>query len=150
LALQWGLDYVERSSIFFDPLALAQLSREDAQRLEALPTRVEDGHFVVAVAGATEERLAARRRVIGEEAVMVVVAKTARDAGLTSELLARRADAAHKVPELAHPPPIEDGPLWGPPPLPPQPLPLEEEPAAEEPPPAAYEAPPVYEAPPPY
>ncbi|HET9506391.1 MAG TPA: hypothetical protein VFO81_00490, partial [Gaiellaceae bacterium] len=50
LAEQWQLGYVERSSIFFDADALGRLTREEAQRLEALPTRVQDGRVVVAVA----------------------------------------------------------------------------------------------------
>jgi hypothetical protein len=73
LAEQWDLGYVDRASIWFDANALARLSREDAQRLEAMPTRVEDGRVVVAVAEPTEERLAALREVIGEDTVVVVV-----------------------------------------------------------------------------
>jgi hypothetical protein len=87
LAEQWALDYVERSSIWFDANALARLSREDAQRLEALPTRVEDGRVVVAVAEPTEQRLGALRELLGEETVMIVVPKSALDAGLRSDLL---------------------------------------------------------------
>jgi|SRR5579884_301278 len=87
LAEQWGLDYVERSSIWFDADALARLSREDAQRLEALPTRIEGGRVVVAVAEPTEQRLAALREVIGDETVVIVVPKSALDAGLRSDLL---------------------------------------------------------------
>jgi hypothetical protein len=87
LAKQWGLNYVERSSIWFDADALTRLSREDAQRLGALPTRVEGGRVVVAVAEPTEQRLAALEELIGDT-VMVVVPKTALDAGLHSELLA--------------------------------------------------------------
>lgn len=87
LAEQWGLDYVDRSSIWFDANALARLSREDAQRLEALPTRVEGGRVVVAVAEPTEQRLEALRKLIGEETVMIVVPKSALDAGLRSDLL---------------------------------------------------------------
>jgi hypothetical protein len=87
LAEQWELGYVERSSIFFDSDALGRLTREQAQRLEALPTRVQDGQVVVAVAEPTEERLAALRAVIGPDTVVVVVPKTALDAGLRSELL---------------------------------------------------------------
>jgi hypothetical protein len=90
LAEQWGLDYVERSSIWFDANALARLSREDAQRLEALPTRVEDGRVVVAVAEPTEQRLGALRELLGEETVMIVVPKSALDAGLRSDLLRSR------------------------------------------------------------
>ena len=87
LAEQWALGYVERASIFFDVEALSRLSREQAQSLEALPTRVKDGRVVVAVAEPTEERLAALRAVIGDDTVVVVIPKTALDAGLRSELL---------------------------------------------------------------
>jgi hypothetical protein len=88
LAEQWDLSYVDRASIWFDADALARLSREDAQRIEAMPTRVQDGRVVVAVAEPTEQRLAALRQVIGEDTVVVVVPKTALEAGLHSELLA--------------------------------------------------------------
>jgi hypothetical protein len=88
LADQWDLSYVDRASIWFDANALARLSREDAQRLEAMPTRVQDGRVVVAVAEPTEQRLAALRDVIGEDTVVVVVPKTALEAGLHSQLLA--------------------------------------------------------------
>src|SRR5215475_3409671 len=84
LAEQWGLDYVERSSIWFDGNALAKLSKEDAQRWEALPTRVEGGRVVVAVAEPTEQRIAAVRDLIGQETVLIVVPKSALDAGLRS------------------------------------------------------------------
>ncbi len=87
LAEQWALGYVDRASIFFDVEALARLTREQAQSLEALPTRVKDGRVVVAVAEPTEERLAALRAVIGDDTVVVVIPKTALDAGLRSELL---------------------------------------------------------------
>src|SRR5580765_757023 len=90
LAEQWSLSYVDRASIWFDGDALARLSREDAQRLEAMPTRVQDGRVVVAVAEPTDERLAALRQVIGEDTVVVVVPRSALDAGLSSELLASR------------------------------------------------------------
>lgn len=90
LAEQWGLDYVERSAIWFDGNALAKLSKEDAQRWEALPTRVEGGRVVVAVAEPTEQRIAAVRELIGEETVLIVVPKSALDAGLRSSLLASR------------------------------------------------------------
>jgi hypothetical protein len=66
------------------------MSREDAQRLEALPTRVEDGRVVVAVAEPTEQRLGALRELLGEETVMIVVPKSALDAGLRSDLLRSR------------------------------------------------------------
>ena len=104
LAEQWQLGYVERASIFFDADALGRMSREEAQRLEALPTRVQDGHVVVAVAEPTEERLRALRQVIGDETVVVVVPKTALDAGLRSELLSSRAS------EPTATPPIEQAP----------------------------------------
>jgi hypothetical protein len=93
LAEQWGLEYVERSAIWFDPEALALLSREDAQRLEALPTRIEGGHVVVAVAEPTDQRLGALREVIGHDTVVIVVPKSALDAGLRSQLLASRVDS---------------------------------------------------------
>jgi hypothetical protein len=90
LAEQWGLSYVDRASIWFDAAALTRLSREDAQRLEALPTRVEDGRVVVAVAEPTTQRLAALRQVIGEDVVVIVVPKSGLNAGLHSELLGSR------------------------------------------------------------
>jgi MshEN domain len=94
LAEQWELEYVERSAIWFDPNALALMSREDAQRLEALPTRIEGGHVVVAVAEPTEERREALRDVIGEDNVVIVVPKSALDAGLRSQLLASRGESS--------------------------------------------------------
>ena len=96
LAEQWSLSYVDRASIFFDAGALARLSREDAQRLEAMPTRVQDGRVVVAVAEPTEQRLQALREVIGEDTVMVVVPRAALDAALSSELLTSRTPAAER------------------------------------------------------
>jgi hypothetical protein len=90
LAEQWSLSYVDRASIFFDAGALARLSREDAQRLEAMPTRLQDGRVLVAVAEPTEQRLQALREVIGEDTVMVVVPRAALDAALSSELLTSR------------------------------------------------------------
>ena len=89
LAEQWQLSFVDRASIWFDADALARLSREDAQRLQAMPTRVQDGRVVVAVAEPTEQRLAALREVIADT-VVVVVPKTALDAALNSELLTSR------------------------------------------------------------
>jgi hypothetical protein len=96
LAEQWQLGYVERASIWFDADALQRMSREQARRLEALPTRMQDGRVVVAVAEPTEERLAALRSVIGDDTIVVVVPKTALDAGLQGELLdsEERNDAA--------------------------------------------------------
>jgi hypothetical protein len=90
LAEQWGLSYVDRASIWFDANALARLSREDAQRLEALPTRIEDGRVVAAVAEPTEHRLEALRKLLGDETVVIVVPKSALEAGLRSELLPSR------------------------------------------------------------
>jgi hypothetical protein len=133
LAEQWGLDYVERSSIWFDGNALTRLSREDAQRLEVLPTRVEGGRVVVAVAEPTEQRLAAIRELIGDETVLIVVPKSALDAGLRSQLLASRGgqfDSA-KSAEPA-PSPVDKAPKEEEPPSPPRltsvpPLPPEDE-----------------------
>jgi len=93
LAEQWGLSYVDRASIWFDAEALARLSREDAQRLEALPTRIEEGRVVVAVAEPTENQIDELRRVIGEDPVLIVVPRTALEAGLHSDLLRSRGDA---------------------------------------------------------
>jgi Type II secretion system (T2SS), protein E, N-terminal domain len=101
LAAQWSLEYVERSAIWFDADALARLSREDAQRLEAMPTRIEGGNVVVAVAEPTEQRLAALREVIGAETVVIVVPKSALDAGLRSDLL-RSAAQGGGQPEGEH------------------------------------------------
>ena len=100
LAEQWSLSYVDRASIFFDPGALGSLSREDAQHLEAMPTRVQDGRIVVAVAEPTEQRLQALRDVIGEDTVMVVVPRAALDAALSSELLTSRTPATERREEM--------------------------------------------------
>jgi hypothetical protein len=100
LAEQWSLSYVDRASIFFDPGALGSLSREDAQHLEAMPTRVQDGRIVVAVAEPTEQRLQALRDVIGEDTVMVVVPRAALDAALSSELLTSRTPATERREEV--------------------------------------------------
>ena len=127
LAEQWGLDYVERSAIWFDGNALAKLSKEDAQRWEALPTRVEGGRVVVAVAEPTEQRLAAVRELIGEETVMIVVPKSALDAGLRSSLLASRGG---QFDSGARPEPEPDEP-----PLPPAAVEVEPEVEEELPPP---------------
>jgi hypothetical protein len=106
LAEQWGLGYVASSGIWFEGDALMRLSREDAKRVEALPTRIQDGHVVVAVAEPTEERLADLRRMIGEDTVIVVVPKTALYTGLQSELLVDAAPQATVVPLLT--PPVAD------------------------------------------
>jgi hypothetical protein len=88
LADQWHLRYVERSAISFDGDALSRMSREEATRLEALPMQVsEDGQIVVALAEPTDARLLALRSLLGDRIDCVVVAKTAIDAGLRSELL---------------------------------------------------------------
>jgi hypothetical protein len=87
LAEQWGLNYVASGGIWFESDALMRLSRDDARRVEALPTRIQDGHVVVAVAEPTEERLADLRRLIGDDTVVVVVPKSALHTGLQSELL---------------------------------------------------------------
>lgn len=105
LAAQWSLEYVERSAIWFDADALARLSREDAQRLEAMPTRIEGGNVVVAVAEPTEQRLAALREVIGPETVVIVVPKSALDAGLRSDLLRSAAQGGGQPEGEHHPEP---------------------------------------------
>jgi Type II secretion system (T2SS), protein E, N-terminal domain len=132
LAEQWQLSYVDRASIWFDADALARLSREDAQRLQAMPTRVQDGRVVVAVAEPTEQRLNALREVIGSDTVVVVVPKTALDAALNSELLASSRGRDDHRPEFE----LESRPA------PPAELRLAE-PGDELPPPAYREAPPL-------
>jgi hypothetical protein len=92
LAAQSGLDYLDRASIWFDADALARLSREDALQLEALPVRVEGDRVMIAVAEPTEQRLADLRRVVGDDTVVVVVAKTALDTGI--DLLSSRGESA--------------------------------------------------------
>ena len=115
-------------SIFFDAGALARLSREDAQRLEAMPTRVQDGRVVVAVAEPTEQRLQALREVIGEDTVMVVVPRAALDAALSSELLTSRTPASEREapPAIMPPPAAKPKPAF-------EPLQI-----ADDPPPPAY------------
>ena len=90
LAEQAGLEYLDRASVWFDANALTRLSREDALELEALPVRIQGDQVIVAVAEPTEDRLAELRRRIGDDAVVVVVPKTALDAGI--DLLASRGD----------------------------------------------------------
>jgi hypothetical protein len=88
LADQWRLRYVERSAISFDGDALSRMSREEATRLEALPMRVsEDGSVVVALAEPTDARFLALQQLLGDRIDCVVVAKSAIDAGLRSDLL---------------------------------------------------------------
>ena len=90
LAEQWHLRYYERSAISFDGRALRRMSWEDASRLEALPIHEnEDGAVVVAVAEPTDARLLALRELLGDRIDFVVVAKTAIETGLRSELLAK-------------------------------------------------------------
>ena len=112
LAEQVRLDYLQRASIFFDGEALGRLTREDAQRLEALPTRVRDGRVVVAVSDPTAERLAAVRDLMGHDTMIVVVSKSALDAGLRSDLLAggRGAKSSGDYIEVKH----EEEPLQPP------------------------------------
>lgn len=93
LATQWGLNYVDRTSIYFDAQALNRISREDAQRLEALPTRIEAGRVVVAVAEPTDQQIEELRQVIGEDPVLIVVPWSALEAGLQSNLLKQGGDA---------------------------------------------------------
>ena len=95
LAEQWGLNFVASGGIWFESDALVRLSRDDARRVEALPTRIQDGRVVVAVAEPTEERLAHLRSLLGEDLVVVVVPKSALHTGLQSELL-RDGSAARK------------------------------------------------------
>jgi hypothetical protein len=68
------------------------MSREEATRLEALPMQIStDGAVIVALAEPTDARLLALRSLLGDRIDCVVVAKTAIDAGLRSELLAKNA-----------------------------------------------------------
>jgi FtsZ-binding cell division protein ZapB len=95
LAEQWHLRYWERSAISFDGKALRRMSREDATRLEALPIQeTDDGSVIVAVAEPTDARLLALRELLGDRIDFVVVAKTAIDVGLRSELLAKNGSSA--------------------------------------------------------
>ena len=87
LADQWQLGFVDRASIWFDGQALGRMTKEDAQRLEALPTSIRDGRIVVAVAEPTQQRLNSLKEIMGDDAVIVVVPKSALDAGLRSDLL---------------------------------------------------------------
>src|SRR5262249_28822285 len=136
LAEQWSLSYVDRASIWFDADALARLSREDAQRLEALPTRVQDGRVVVAVAEPTEQRLDSLRAVIGDDTVVVVVPRSALDAGLSSGLLASRSPDEPVAEQPPAPPSIAAQPPAPPAFLPAsEPAPVEFQPPAPAPPP---------------
>jgi len=95
LADQWDLRYLERSAISFDGNALSRLSHEEATRLEALPMQFnEEGAIVVALAEPTDARLLALRSLLGDRIDCVVVAKSAIDAGLRSDLLAKNEGTA--------------------------------------------------------
>jgi hypothetical protein len=99
LAEQWHLRYFERSAISFDGKALRRMSWEDASRLEALPIQEnEDGAVVVAVAEPTDARLLALRELLGDRIDFVVVAKTAIETGLRSELLAKDGSSLEVAP----------------------------------------------------
>jgi hypothetical protein len=102
LADQWKLRYVERSAISFDGDALSRMSREEATRLEALPMRVsEDGSVVVALAEPTDARFLALHELLGDRIDCVVVAKSAIDAGLRSDLLPKDGSSAPAVVPVA-------------------------------------------------
>jgi type II secretion system (T2SS) protein E len=109
LAEQWNLSYVDRASMWFDANALARLSREDAQNIEALPVRVEGDRVMVAVAEPTEQRLAELRRLIGDDTVVVVVPRSALDAGIRSELLTSRGHAA-EMPDVGEESELDEQP----------------------------------------
>ena len=131
LAAQWELSYVDRASIWFDANALSRLSREDAQQLEALPIRLEGDRVMVAVAEPTEQRLAELRRLIGDDTVVVVVPKSALDAGIRSQLLTSRGPSAEESQAQEEPTVDEPWTLE----------PAREEPALSEEPPAVVEPP---------
>ncbi len=98
LAEQWHLRYLERSAISFDGNALSRLSHEEATRLEALPMQFNDeGAIVVALAEPTDARLLALRSLLGDRIDCVVVAKSAIDAGLRSDLLVKNETATNVV-----------------------------------------------------
>jgi len=112
LADQWQLRYLDRSGISFDADALSRLSREEANRLEALPMRFDlDGAMMVALAEPTEARLLALRSLLGDRIAPVVVPKSALDLGLRGDLLARRGDGGGEAASVAEPavaPPAEE------------------------------------------
>jgi Type II secretion system (T2SS), protein E, N-terminal domain len=98
LAEQWSLRYFERSAISFDGRALRRMSHEDAERLEALPIQEnDDGVVLVALAEPTEARIDALRTLLGDRIDFVVVAKTALETGLRSDLLSRSTSASDVV-----------------------------------------------------
>lgn len=111
LADQWHLRYLERSAISFDGNALSRLSHEEATRLEALPMQFNDeGAIVVALAEPTDARLLALRSLLGDRIDCVVVAKSAIDAGLRSDLLAKNENGANVVGVEFTPPAAEVAP----------------------------------------
>jgi hypothetical protein len=123
LAKQCELDYLDRASIWFDADALTRLSPDDARRLQALPLRIEGDKVMVAVAEPTDERLEELHAVIGDDALVVVVPKTALDRGI--DLLESRGQAAEGQPAVAEepaaPPPPKNPPKASPAPPPPAP-----------------------------
>lgn len=109
LADQWKLRYVERSAISFDGDALSRMSREEATRLEALPMRVsEDGAVVVALAEPSDARFLALHELLGDRIDCVVVAKSAIDAGLRSDLLPKDGSSAPAIVPVALVVDVED------------------------------------------
>ena len=109
LAEQWRLRYVERSAISFDGDALSRMSREEATRLEALPMRVtEDGAVVVALAEPTDARFLALHELLGDRIDCVVVAKSAIDAGLRSDLLPKDGSSARAAVPVTLVPDVEE------------------------------------------
>ena len=109
LAEQWHLRYFERSAISFDGKALRRMSWEDASRLEALPIQENDqGDVVVAVAEPTDARLLALRELLGDRIDFVVVAKTAIETGLRSELLSRDGSSVVEVAPVDETPEVTD------------------------------------------
>lgn len=109
LADQWKLRYVERSAISFDGDALSRMSREEATRLEALPMRVsEDGAVVVALAEPSDARFLALHELLGDRIDCVVVAKSAIDAGLRSDLLPKDGSSAPAIVPVALVADVED------------------------------------------
>lgn len=101
LSKQWQLPCIPRSAMAFDPDALREMSQKQALELEAIPFRVENERVVVAVAEPTEARLAAIRRVVGEDVAITVVPRGALEAALRSEVLfpgARATEAPANAP----------------------------------------------------
>lgn len=86
LAQQWELEYRETHMLSLDPSALGILDAAEARRLEALPLEIDGDRPVFAVAEPTVDRLAAVRAAAGENALFVVVSRTALDALLSSKV----------------------------------------------------------------